>query len=464
MLTFLITGCAAKESMENSKNEEINAKISFTDDLDKKINMNEKATRIISLYSAHTENLFALGLDKEIIGVGKTDAYPPKVKEKEVFDYRSDPEKVIAAEPDVVLIRPFIKRSKPEFVEALEKAKINVVCLYPDKFEEFPEYIKKLALLTGKEEKAQELLEKFNSDLEEIKELTSNIDNKVKVYFESTQNEYRTITTDSMPAHAISFAGGENIAKDATAMKEGTSIASYGAEKILEKGEDIDVFVSQTGAMNSGGNPHSIRIRPGFDTIKAVKEGKVYVINEKLVSSPTFRFSKGVRELARMFYPEVLDDLKVYGEKDTITREDMAKIAVMFKHKGIFSPTSKYYTKKHTGHVYGGFCDVLVNHPNFDYIETAVLSGYIDGEGEHFYPERELTREELAKTLYMLTDLSNNEKRLVISDLDKCMKPQIIEMVVKNDLMELENKAFNPQKIVTGKEVLKALAKIQTNS
>jgi len=93
--------------------------------------------------------------------------------------------------------------------------------------------------------------------------------------------------------------------------------------------------------MNSGGNEHSISIRPGFHAIKAVREGRIYTIDEKFVSSPTFRFAKGVHELARMFYPELMDDLSCFADKESITRGDMAQIAVMYKHKGLFSPTSK---------------------------------------------------------------------------------------------------------------------------
>lgn len=456
-LGLILTGCASKEIV---KEEQTAAKIQFIDDLGNQIKMDEAAKRIISLYSAHTENLFALGLDEEIIGVGKSDAYPPAVSQKTIYDYRSDPEKVIAAEPDLVLIRPFIKRSSPEFVEALQKANINIVCLYPESFEKFVPYIKKLALLTGKEERAKELLDKFQKDIEEISEKTQNIEPKVKIFFESTQTQYRTVTPDSMPAHAIELAGGINIAMDAEAVKEGTSIASYGAERILEKAEDIDVYVAQRGTMNSGGTPHAIRIRPGFYAIKAVKEDRIYNTNEKFVSSPTFRFAKGVRELARMFYPEIFDDLSIFNNNEAITREKMAQITVAFKHKGFFSPTSKYYKTSHRGHVYGDFKDVDVDHPYFDYIETAVLAGYMDGYGDEFRPGEKLTRIGLAKTLFMLTDLEDLPGTPRINDIDECEDSHIVEIVVENGLMQLVNDLFKPDGFVTGAEVVEALEKI----
>ncbi len=457
-IAIILPGCTGEETINQEKTS---TGIHFTDDLGHEINMDKPAERIISLYSAHTENLFALGLDREIIGVGKSEAYPPRVVEKDVYDYGSDPEKVIAANPDLVLIRPFIKNSSPAFVEALEKAGINVVCLYPESYEEFVPYIEKLALLSGREEKAKELLDEFKGDIERISQITGSIEPKVRVYFESTETQYRTVTPDSIAAHAVEYAGGINIASDAKAVREGSSIASYGIERILEKAGDIDVYVAQRGAMNSGGTPHGIQTRPGFYAIKAVKEGRIYNIDEKLVSSPTFRFSKGVKELARMFYPEVFDDIGVFNDNQPVTREKMARIAVMFRHKSIFSPTSKYYGQPHRGHVYGGFSDVGVDHPGFDYIETAVLSGYMDGYGDEFRPDEKITREGLAEVLFMLADLEDLAGTPDIKDINACDSPRMVEIVVENGLMELKNNEFNPLDPVTGAEVVKALERIK---
>jgi iron complex transport system substrate-binding protein len=280
----------------------------FVDDCGYSVSMEKPARRIISLYSAHTENLYSLGLHDEIIGVGRADDYPPEVKKKKIFDYRSDPEKVIAADPDLVLIRPFIMKSSPNFVLALQNAGINVVCLYPERFEEFDAYVQRLAQLTGREVYAEELLEAFHLSIDNTRKKTEPLDGKVRVFFESTGNNYRTISHDSMAATAIQFAGGLNIAGDAVPLHKTTSIASYGTERLLQKANEIDVYVAQKGKMNPGISPDAIKKRPGFHVIKAIREEKVYCIDEKIVSSPTFRFAQGVEELARMFYPEVFKE------------------------------------------------------------------------------------------------------------------------------------------------------------
>jgi len=305
VLILGIVGCSRTAETVNDSDSGNEAVIQITDDEGKVITMKKPAQRIISLYSAHTENLFSLGLDEQIIGVGKSDNYPEQVKEKKAFDYKSDPENVIAEKPDLVLIRPFISKSVPDFVEALEGAGITVVSLYPNKFEDFDEYIMKLAKLTGKTEEAKAMLQSFHEEIQKINDMTKDIQPKVRVFFESTENECRTVTKDSMVAKAIELAGGVNIAEDAQPVSETSSIASYGVEKVLEKGKEIDVYVAQKGAMNARSSPEAISSRPGYSAIKAVKEGRVYVIDEKLVSSPTFRFKQGVEELAKMFYPEI---------------------------------------------------------------------------------------------------------------------------------------------------------------
>lgn len=454
---FIFTGCADTNEENVVDNKEY--KISFVDDDQKQINMDEPAKKIISLYSAHTENLYNLGIDDEIIGVGTSDIYPAKVLEKKQFDYKNaDPEKIILEEPDLVLIRPFINRSRPDFVQALEKAGINVVSLYPESFDEFDDYIEKLSILTGTEEKAKNLLVDFHVQIDNIKEKTKNIDDKVKVYFESSEQDYKTVTVDSMPGMAIDIAGGINIASDVKPIKEGSSIAAYGTERILEKADDIDVFVSQNGVMNAGGNKHSITIRPGFDTIKAIKNDRVYVINQKIISSPTFRYLDGINEMCRMFYPEIFDDYSKYNVDEEITREELAEIVVKFKHKPTFVPTSKYYNKEHKGHTYGMFEDIDMNDEKINFIEAAVTSGYIDGfkeeDKEFFYPDNKVTREEFAKVLFIIGDIKPIDTKINISDISQVENERIVQMIVDNKLMELKNNKFNPKEYITGEEVV----------
>ena len=297
----LLAGCGGRAGEPPSA---AGGNLKITDDQGKTVELKAPAKRIVSLYPAHTENLMALGLEQEIIGVSATETDPAVAGKKPAFDYRADPERVLAAEPDLVLIRPFIRKSHPDFVKTLENAKIPVVALYPEKFSDFDAYIEKLARLTGKEAAAREKLAEFHRRLDALTVKTEAVTNKKRVYFEATATEYRTVSPDSLPAMLLKRAGGINAAADAAPLQAGSSIAAYGTERLLLKGADIDVYLAQKGPMNPGVTPELIRARPGFDQIKAVREGQVFLVDEKLVSTPSFRLADGAEALARMLYPE----------------------------------------------------------------------------------------------------------------------------------------------------------------
>lgn len=462
-LVLSLTGCKA-EQPEASPEENAGTAISFLDDEGCEIALDKPAERIISLYSAHTENLYSLGAEDRLLGGHTTCIYPAEAAETAVYDYKGDPEYIISAEPDVVIIRPHISRSTPEAISALRNAGITVVSLYPETLEDFPEYIEKLALLTGTQEKAEELLSDFEADLKAIHELTAAVGDKQTVFFESTEENIRTAAEGSMPAIAIELAGGINLADGAKPMTEGSSIAEFGAEKVLELGDEIDVYVSQRGAMNSGGDLAAISQRPGYDTIKAVSDGRVFVINEKLISSPTFRYYKGVHELARFMYPELMDDVSKYDTEAIATRTDFANIIVQSLHLPIYVPSSsKYYQTEHDTHTYGLFEDLHWSDRDFDYIETAVNSGIIswrEGENgeEYFDSEKSVTREELAKAVFIAGDFSAKDTNTEIADIAACENGKIVQILVDSGVFSLSGGRFEPKREVSCADIITALA------
>ncbi|MDD4571827.1 MAG: hypothetical protein PHN47_05025, partial [Clostridia bacterium] len=75
LATVGLMSCATKN--ENNAPQS-NAAIQFIDDDGRNIALDSPCQRIISLYSAHTENLFTLGAGDLIIGVHDTSIYPPE--------------------------------------------------------------------------------------------------------------------------------------------------------------------------------------------------------------------------------------------------------------------------------------------------------------------------------------------------------------------------------------------------
>ncbi len=259
--------------------------------------------RIISLYPAHTENLLALGLGQELIGVTSSDDSPATLG-KPQFSANDNPEKFIAAAPDLVLIRPMISRAHPQLLSQLQEAGITIVSLQPTSIEEMFRYWRALGELSGRASEASAMIQTFQSELAAIQQLrdTVPVAKRPRVYFESIHARMKTFAPTSIAVFVLENGGGVNVAADATA-RNSTNIAAYGKEKILSHSAEIDIYLAQQGQMNQV-TREMIEKEPGFQAIKAIQEGKIFLIDEELVSRPTMRLLQGIRQVRTLLYPE----------------------------------------------------------------------------------------------------------------------------------------------------------------
>ncbi|MCP3926881.1 MAG: ABC transporter substrate-binding protein [Desulfobacterales bacterium] len=272
----------------------------ITDNAGRVIEVKSGYKRIISLYGAHTENLLFLGAVKNIIGVSKHDRLDILNRsEIKKFSYRDGVEKFIAAKPDLIIIRPMIDRSYKGLIKRLSKH-TDVISLQPSSINEMFIYWKALGMLSGKKEKSSDMINNFKKA---VKEFESIRPGKKNVYFESIHRKMKTFYKDAMAIYVLEKAGGVNVAKDAKQVRK-TNIAFYGKERILEKADQIDVYLAQKGVMNRT-SVNIIKYEPGFSLIKAVKNNRIYLIDEHIVSRPTMRLLKGIYKIGSYLYPEI---------------------------------------------------------------------------------------------------------------------------------------------------------------
>ncbi|MFO8032533.1 MAG: ABC transporter substrate-binding protein [Desulfohalobiaceae bacterium] len=272
----------------------------------RKIQVEEPFQRIVSLYGAHTENLFSLGLDQEIKGVGLHESYPPEAQEKKSLSYQQGPEKILSVKPDLVLIRPMIDQGYSKLIQTLERSGVTVVSLQPGNVEEMFTYWQILGVLTGKKGEAQKMQESFQAAVDYAGELTKGLQEKKQVFFEAMHGQLKTFAPDSMPIFALEAAGGKNAAPDAKPVR-GTNIAEMGKERLISQAEDIEVYLSQQGPMNQP-SKEEIRNEPGLHLIEAIKQEEIYIIDEELVSRPTLRLVQGIAVIGGHLYPELFTE------------------------------------------------------------------------------------------------------------------------------------------------------------
>lgn len=258
--------------------------------------------RIISLYSAHTENLCSMGAASQLIGISTSDDYPQAILGLPRFSYRDDPEKFIAAGPDLLLVRPMIERSYPQLLTKLRAVGITVVSLQPNSMSEMFAYWQELGELSGHRQEAAAMVTNFQQNIKVMQEQLQKINSRQRptVYFEAIHSKMKTFAPDSIGAFVLEHAGGNNIASDAIQVRT-TNIGFYGKEKLLSKGQEIDVYLAQQGRMNPV-TIEDIRQEPGFQAIRAVRENRIVLVDEQLVSRPTLRILNGIQYIHQQLY------------------------------------------------------------------------------------------------------------------------------------------------------------------
>jgi iron complex transport system substrate-binding protein len=286
--------------------EKPQTEMEVVDDAGRRVIVARPFQRIISLYGAHTENLFALGAEAQLIGVNPHDAFPLEARVKTVFSCHDDLEKFMAARCDLVLIRPMIDRGYGQWVRRLESHGISVVSLQPGTVEEMFAYWRHLGRLTGRTGAAEEMVARFQAGTARLAARTAALHDKRRVYFEAIHERMRTFAPGSMPIFALETAGGINVAADAVP-RRGTNIADYGKERILGRADEIDLYLAQVGPMNQP-TLATILEEPGFRLIRAVRESQVYLIDEQLVSRPTPRLLAGICRIGSILYPRLFAD------------------------------------------------------------------------------------------------------------------------------------------------------------
>lgn len=255
--------------------------------------------RVVSLYAAHAENLVAMGAAGLLVGVSE----PLPGVDAPVVGARDGAEAIAALRPDLVLARPMHRVTRPGLLEQLERLGIRVACLQPGSVGELEEYWLELGRLAGREAQAREMALGFGREMAALRQKAAAIpeEKRKRVFFESIHRQMKTISPGSFAAYVLESAGAVNLAADAPPVGE-TNIASFGLERVVALGDRMDAYLAQKGPMNPV-SAEEIARTPGLSTLKAVREGRVHLIDEALVGRPTPRLLEGVAAVSAALYP-----------------------------------------------------------------------------------------------------------------------------------------------------------------
>ncbi|HEY66020.1 MAG TPA: ABC transporter substrate-binding protein [Caldilineae bacterium] len=248
--------------------------------------------RIVSIASAATETLYAIGCGDKIVGVDKYSDYPPEVKDKPQVGSGSklNVEAVLGLDPDLVVIWWFNK----EAIKTLEDKGLTVVAINPKSVDGVMDTIRMLGLITGHLEEAEKLIADMQARINEVTAKVKDIPKEQRplVYYELTK-PMKTTGPGTFTNELIFMAGGINIAAD-----EPVRYPILSQEYIIERNPDVIILIS------GGASVDEIKGREGWQNIKAVQNDRVYTIDRHLVTSNP-RIVEGLEQFARWFHPDL---------------------------------------------------------------------------------------------------------------------------------------------------------------
>jgi iron complex transport system substrate-binding protein len=296
----LLAGCSTEpetvEPEEQQEQQEVSeGNVEETmDDFGNTITFKNPPERIISLAPSNTEILFAIGAGDKVVGVTSYDDYPEEVLEIEkIGDFNGiNLERIIELEPDLVIN---YGDGVTEENERLLEAGIQIAGFEPESIEEITDTILRIGEITGHKQEALDLVDEMLAQEAELVEKVQGLEKKT-VFYEIWPEPLMAAGPGSFIDQLISLAGGENVAKDADG-----DYPQFDLEQLIERNPEVYLTANDLPEKTV----ESIKERPGFSEIDAIKNDRIYLIDGNIISRPGPRIIQALEMIVEAIHPEV---------------------------------------------------------------------------------------------------------------------------------------------------------------
>lgn len=253
--------------------------------------------RVVSLAPNVTELLFALGAGTQVVGIDRYSDQPvgqvehlPSVGS----DYEPSLEKIVGLKPDLV----FLSRSanRRETAEALERLGVPAFITETAAVADMPRTMRDLGRLTGHATDAEAQLGRMQEGFAAVRARVAGRPRPrvlVVVWPEPLYVAGRETFTHDL----IEVAGGQNVAAEAR------GYATFPLERVLALGPEV--IILPTHAASGTGDPAAVAYWSRWPSLPAVRDHRVYAIEDAIVSRPGARLVEGAGRLATLIHPEL---------------------------------------------------------------------------------------------------------------------------------------------------------------
>jgi len=265
----------------------------LTDDAGRRVSLPAKVDRVISLAPNLTEIVFAVGGGDALVGRTSYCDYPPEAKSvTEVGDtLHPSLERVISLKPQVVLISTASQLEV--FTRQLQNQNIAVFVTDPHDLEGVFRTIEQVGEILGKKENAAALVQMLRRRTNAIEEAVKQKP-PVRVFYQLSAEPLYTAGHDAFVTDLMRRAGAISVTADLPG-----AWPKYSSESALAAKPDA-IILPTGGSMGSGNSTVTEALRQS----PAVRQGRVYKINDDHLVRPGPRAIDGLEEMARALHPD----------------------------------------------------------------------------------------------------------------------------------------------------------------
>lgn len=233
--------------------------------------------RIVCLSKQYNEIIFALGAQKDLVGVDVSSTYPPEIRNITTVGYHRalSTEGILSTKPTLIIHDNNV--GPEQVMEQMTKLQIpmKVFGTKGEDIETTKQLIKEMGAYFHKEKQADSLNAKLDADMAKALAATAALNDKPKVviiHFGRANNVYLTLTKNTTGGKMIAWAGGEIPVEGDRGMMQ------LSAEIIANA--DPDVILLTDFGYDKLGSLDQIKTLPGLAETKAAKSNRIYRVEE----------------------------------------------------------------------------------------------------------------------------------------------------------------------------------------
>ncbi|ODN66166.1 ABC transporter substrate-binding protein [Methylophaga muralis] len=274
--------------------------ITVTDALGRQVRLDRPPQRIVSIFASNTELIHALGATNRIVGIEDFTRFPPDIREgRTIIGGRLgfSVEAIARLEPDLIVMTP-ARQAVNTLLKPMETIGVPVLVLLHRDLQEIFSNLSLLGRVLGNEKHADQVVAQLQRRLTMIDRQLEGVQ-RPRVYFETGQNDrgnFTTIRKGHYTYDALLQAGAESIFADLD------NINQVSGEAIIAANPDVILVARNEGSVDS------IKKRPGWQNIQAIRDDRVFMVPRELFLIPGPRIIDGVKYLAPLLHPQIFSD------------------------------------------------------------------------------------------------------------------------------------------------------------